>query len=326
MYEYENCQSSTDSELSEIERELDQIDYLPQILERQKMSRHSDPRKDKRMNGSVSNQQQTSPSEFPQARHSASAWSSPDVLLDRVSELEKMVDHLKLQPTVLESRTESRQNTPRKLYLVTQETATGDDDELVDARSANEGLMQTLSLVNDKNRELRNQVDSLQMRLTESVQEIELLKSTITDLENQRKIDQGTIAGLLASSIIEPDRERRASRTSVTPPWATHEEIDHFSIQKTQPVTFTPIPVDPEPYSAVSMTARLESDLLKLNLERHQVELWLGRVPPATATLADRKEAQDKHRQLDNLERSISEIKAKLRARKLRSNRPPLRY
>jgi hypothetical protein len=326
MYEYETSNSSKDSELSEIERELDQMEFSTEILERRRRNRRNENMKDKTMGGSVSPQIRRPHSDLKRARDSNVAWSPPDVLIDRVNELEKMMDHLKLQPSVLDSNSNSRPNTPRKLHLVTQETAT-EEDESVDLRSQNERIMQTLSLVNDKNRELRNQVDSLQIRLTESVHEIELLKSTIVDLENQRKIDQATIARNLASSIIEPAaaREMRVSRTSVTPPWATHEDVDNFSIQRTQQVNFTPLPSNPEPYAAVSMTARLESDLLQLNLERQQVESWLGRVPPATATVADRKETQDKYRQLDNLERSISEIKAKLRARKLRSNRAPLR-
>lgn len=69
---------------------------------------------------------------------------------------------------------------------------------------------------------------------------------------------------------------------------------------------------------------QLESSLLKLNLEREQLEAWLGRVPAYSAgrTLAERKEKFLKERRLGDVERAVSEVKQKLRAIKHKRSNP----
>ena len=324
MYYQPSEDSSIDSELSEIERELDQMDFHHLTSSQSAHIKESESSQRRRYQQYTLDQ-----ATFQRfGSHGVSDESSrtpPGALQSRVTELEHMMEHLKLQPTAIDTRSQSRSSTPRRLTLTTQETAT-DDDKLVDLRSENDRLLETLSLVNEKNRALRSEVDSLQVTVADYSQQIELLKATITDLENQRKADQGTIARYLASSIIDGPRPASSDyspivpQKAVTPPWATHEDIDVSFPNPKQDVSRTP--QDPSPFAAASLTARLESDLLKLNRERQEVESWLGRVPPATATLAEQKEAEDKSRQLDLLERNISEIKAKLRARKLRNSRP----
>ena len=331
MYTLPREDSSIDSELSDIERELDQMEFRP------KFSHHSTGgRNNTSSEAYFSAAQQVGADTFPQFGFSPDVGgrgkTPPGALQSRVSELEKMMEYLKLQPTAIETRSQSRCSTPRRVVLATQETA-NDDDKLIELRSENDRLLETLSLVNDKNRSLKDEMDSIRITLAEYSQQIEMLKATITELENQRKIDQGNMARLLASSIIDAPRPGGGEvlyspivpTKAVTPPWATHEDLDVSFPNPKIKSDSTPPQADPVPFAAVSLTARLETDLLKLNLERQEVESWLGRVPPATATIAERKETEDKSRQLDLLERNISEIKAKLRARKLRTSRP-VRY
>ena len=327
MYEDQLISDSCDSDLSEIERELEEMEVLTLKSPRNTKSHRQEGFGDLRRSTSSNNSFPNSSPVVPRFGPRAPNGSPPDVLQYRVGELEKMMEHLKLQPTVIETRSESRSSTPRKLHLVTQETAT-EDDRLIDLRSENDRLLETLSLVNEKNRKLRDQVDLLSSNITDLTKQVETLKMTVAELENQRKIDQGTITRLQVSSVVDASRLDTHENLSnpavawkaVTPPWATHEDLEDNFPPPHKSLTPPSMQLD-KSSAAPPMTARLESDLLKLNLERQQLESALGRIPPATATIAELKQSEENLKRLDHLERSISEIKAKIRARKLRNSR-----
>ena len=79
---------------------------------------------------------------------------------------------------------------------------------------------------------------------------------------------------------------------------------------QTPPTPTTPKPRQDSPSPKVRVDISVvEKDLLQLNLERQELESWLGRFPPNTAgrTLAERKEKFLKEKRLAEIEKGISE-------------------
>ena len=70
--------------------------------------------------------------------------------------------------------------------------------------------------------------------------------------------------------------------------------------------------------------SQLEGFLLKLNLEREQLQAWLGRLPAYSAgrTLEERKEKFLKEKRLEDVEKAKSEVVQKLKAIKHRRSNP----
>lgn len=84
------------------------------------------------------------------------------------------------------------------------------------------------------------------------------------------------------------------------------------SVSPRKPVQFT-VPPD-----------KLESELLALNLERRALESWLGKIPSYTGgrTLAERKEKYLKERRLAEVDKEISDLKARIKERKKERSNP----
>jgi chromosome segregation ATPase len=219
----------------------------------------------------------------------------------------------------------------------------------------NRQLLDTLSLVNEKNRNLQDDI-------RHATSEIDVLKSTITELERQRimrgeelqqrdrncKAEIHRLEGIIQSQKEELSKYRQSTirqypnistLSPIHPPFATHENVTPQYIIPPDPNHWSPqLAVTSPPFaskratprsrpstgvvSSAPMTSRLESDLLQLNLERQEIESWLGRVHNSGKTIAEKKQKTEKIARLNRVESTISEIKAKLRQRKLDKQRP----
>ena len=71
-------------------------------------------------------------------------------------------------------------------------------------------------------------------------------------------------------------------------------------------------------------SSKLESSLLSLNLEREELEAWLGRIPAYSAgrTLAERKEKFLKEKRLSEVEKSVSDVRHQLKLLKHKRSNP----
>ncbi len=215
-----------------------------------------------------------------------------------------------------------------------------------DLEQENAELMQTLELVNAKNKNLQLQLE-IHYSDPADPRELELLKHTIAELEQQRLADEKVIASLeakyaadcwalqseldslrnAAASAPKPSSSAGVIRkvpanppttgTPPIPPWATHEEISEVKNITPKPVVSVPIEIS-SVESSDTAAVPLESDLLKLNLEREALESQLGKLPSHSAgrTVAERKAKAEASLRLLTVERMLGDIKSKLKGRK----------
>jgi hypothetical protein len=116
-------------------------------------------------------------------------------------------------------------------------------------------------------------------------------------------------------------------------PTAPHRMVPNRPVSPEEKVQAPPTPTTPKPKISVSDSpspkpridvAVVEKELLKLNIERQEIEAWLGRFPPNTAgrTLAERKEKYLKERRLAEVESGISEHRLALKHAKAHRSNP----
>jgi len=293
--------------------------------------------------------------------------------VQRVKYLEDLIDQMKESHKMIEDelRQEIR-GRPRKATIMTQETVNDESPrQMAKLQTANQQLLETLTLVNEKNRSLE---DRLNQYPPNCIEEIELLRDTISEFERQRSladkrmqesvrdhetqiqkleeiiaIQQGEMTQLRKAALHRQTGPLNLSTLSpIHPPFATHENVTPQYIIPPDPNHWSPhqlisnksppflesacnscppsTAISTAPLSSVAssapMTSRLESDLLRLNLERQEIETWLGRVPNSGRTIMEKKEKRERVNRLNHVEKTIGEIKAKLRQRKLEKQRP----
>jgi regulator of replication initiation timing len=102
----------------------------------------------------------------------------------------------------------------------------------------------------------------------------------------------------------------RHRSVSPNPPWGLHDDIPaHWAREESVPE---------------AEVAAVEAELLKLNLERTELESWLGRFPAnyAGRTLAERKEKYMKEQRVSQITKLISDKKTLIKSWRQARSRP----